>query len=381
MKLTRYFLLTACLVLLTAPQTQAQSEPGQVSQLTLDDLRTFTDVFEQIRSNYIDEIGDAELLRAAIRGMLSETDGYSTFIDEEAFQALDRNTRGHDGGIGALVIIQKHMLVVSSVQKGGPADRAGLDAGDRITAVDGIPVRGRSLADSIDALNGNPGSVVQVTALSPGQDAREIELTRESFPVASVSGEWLESGIGKINISHFHQNTHREFQDQLQALQSDGASLDALIIDLQHNLGGALQSAVSIADGFLDDGLIARTRSRYPSTQMEFHANEGQWTDDIPLALLVDEKTASASEVMAAALQDHGRATVIGTRTYGKGSIQSVLNLRNGSALRLTTAIYYTPDGHSLQERGIEPDIEVTDAGERLDRAVSELRGHLDQDG
>lgn len=224
----RCYLLAAGLLALLLTPVYAEDTPDSVSQLTLEDLRTFTDVFEQIRSNYIDEIGDAQLLRAAIRGMLSETDGYSTFIDENEFRALDQNTRGRVGGVGALVMIQKRMLVVNSVQKDGPADLAGIGAGDRIISVDGRPVRGRPLSESIEAINGEPGSTLKLKVLSRDQEPRELELTREWIQVASVSSEWLEDGIAKISISHFHQNTHTEFHDQLGQLRSSGQTLKGL---------------------------------------------------------------------------------------------------------------------------------------------------------
>ncbi len=285
--------LTLLILLVGTPErvATASGEAEEAAQLTLQDLRTFTDVFEQLRRNYIEEIDDKTLLQAAMRGMVSETtDGYSAFIDEEEFRVLDSVSRGE--------------------------------------------------SDSI-----------------------------------SVHSEWAGPNIAYLGISHFHQDTHLEFREKLKQFQRpEGAPLAGIILDLRGNLGGTLQSAVAIADGFLDDGMIVNTRSRYPATQLEFHAHPGQWVDDTPLAVLVDRSTASASEVLAGALRDHGRARIIGQQTYGKGSIQSILHLRNGSALKLTTALYFTPSGQSLQGQGIEPDITTGEGEDAREQALDSLQ-------
>jgi carboxyl-terminal processing protease len=343
MKTARCRCLTLLLCLAAVPhQIVAEENPAGQAQLSLDELRTFTDVFQQLRENYIEEMDDATLLRAAIHGMVGELDAYSSFIDADEFRALEESAKGRKGGIGAAVMIQQRRLIVQSVLEEGPADQAGIAPGDIITAVDGQLVRGRKLASSIEALHGEPGSKLTLRVLSRGQGERELSLERSDLPVVSVSGEWLAPGFGLLRITHFHQGER---------------PLQGLILDLRQNLGGVLQSAVAIADGFLDSGLIVNTHSRYPATRLEFQAREGQWVDNVPLAILVDGATASSSEVLAAALQDHQRAAVIGTRTLGKGSIQSILRLRSGAALRLTTAHYFTPSGRSLQDDGIEPNI------------------------
>lgn len=347
-------LLTLCLQAWTA--TADEPDPA-ATQLTLADLRTFTDVFEQLRRNYIEEIDDATLLQAAIHGMLDETDSYSSFIDAEAFRELDDSSRGRVGGIGADIVPSDRRLVVQSVQPGSPAEQAGMRPGDVIVTIDGRAVRGRKLSESIDALQGDAGTEVVLRVKPVDAKTREMTLTRAWVPTTSVRSEWLEPGFAYLNISHFHQDSHLELHEHLKQLQAPGQPpLRGIVLDLRHNLGGVLQSAVAIADGFLDEGLIVNTQSRYPATQLEYHAHPGQWTEDVPLVVLVDGSTASSSEVLAGALQDHERARIIGSRTFGKGSIQSVMNLRNGAALRLTTARYFTPSGTSLQDQGIEPD-------------------------
>lgn len=363
-----------CLATMPCPAAGDENHGGQ-AQLSLDDLRTFTDVFEQLRSHYIDELDDSSLLRAAIHGMVGELDEYSSFIDADEFRALDDAARGRKGGIGAVVMIQQRRLIVQSVLQGSPADQAGIRPGDIITAVDGRPVRGRKLAASIEALQGEPGSKLTLRVLSGSQAEREHQLVRADLPVVSVHGEWLAPGYGVLRITHFHQTTDTEAREQLGRLERSGEGpLRGLVLDLRQNLGGVLQSAVAIADGFLDRGLIVNTRSRYPATRLEFQAQEGQWTTDIPLVVLVDGATASSSEVLAAALQDHERAAIVGTHTFGKGSIQSVLRLRNGSALRLTTAHYFTPSGRSLQNAGIEPDIVAAEQDDPRSVALDWLR-------
>ena len=359
MKTARCRCLTLLLCLAAVPhQIVAEENPAGQAQLSLDELRTFTDVFQQLRENYIEEMDDATLLRAAIHGMVGELDAYSSFIDADEFRALEESAKGRKGGIGAAVMIQQRRLIVQSVLEKGPADQAGIAPGDIITAVDGQLVRGRKLASSIEALHGEPGSKLTLRVLSRGQGERELSLERSDLPVVSVSGEWLAPGFGLLRITHFHQTTDTEARELLSHLEQSGERpLQGLILDLRQNLGGVLQSAVAIADGFLDSGLIVNTHSRYPATRLEFQAREGQWVDNVPLAILVDGATASSSEVLAAALQGHQRAAVIGTRTLGKGSIQSILRLRSGAALRLTTAHYFTPSGRSLQDDGIEPNI------------------------
>jgi carboxyl-terminal processing protease len=376
-------LLKAMFMLLAALGTMQAS--GDVrdtgdprTQLLLDDLRTFTDVFQQLRSNYIEEIDDATLLRAAIHGMVSELDPYSSYIEAEEYRALDDSSRGRHGGIGAEVMIQQRRLVILAVREDGPAQQAGILPGDVITAVDDRPVRGRKLSESIAALQGEPGSEVTLRVRSGKDAARELTLTRAYAPVSSVTSEWLEPGIALLKISHFHADSGVEFREKMERLGRTGeAPMRGLIIDLRQNLGGVLQAAVEIADGFLESGLIVNTRSRYAATRLEFHAREGQWAAAVPLAVLVDMATASASEVLAGALQDQGRAVVIGNRTYGKGSVQSVLKLRNGAALRLTTALYFTPSGRSLQNEGIQPDITTDVAEDAKARALEWIREAL----
>ncbi len=376
----------------TAKAQEAEQQPVERIgvQLTLDDLRTFTDVFNQLRSNFVEEIDDHTLLVAAIEGMLSKLDPWSAFIDAEQSQEFDDSAKGRYGGIGVSLDLREWRLLVDSVTPDGPAARAGVIAGDLVTAVNGRPVRGRKIFESADALTGEPGSEVTVRIKSRNKRSRELKLVREFIPVSSVNSELLKGGIGYFEITHFHRNSHLELENSIKTLQEQAQTLmNGVILDLRGNPGGVVLPAVEMADGFLDEGLIVYTKGRYDASLLEFRAHPGQWAADVPVAILVDGKTASASEVLAGSLQDHGRAVIIGEQMFGKGSIQSIFNLRNGSILKLTTAHYFTPLGKTIHEQGIEPDIVKAPSSDMLefvtgrenDRLILEAISHFESIG
>ncbi len=358
-------------------QEAGQSSEAEKRQLTLDELRTFTDVFNLARRNYVDGIDDKTLLDAAIRGMLSDLDPHSAYLPPEGFEALNDASRGRYSGIGVRLTTGNRFIEVDAVIEGSPADEAGIRPGDLITSVNGDPVRGRRIADSIEAMDGEPGTGLALTVRTPGEDERELDLTREYIRVPNLSFEWLDRGYGYFRMGQFHRESARNMQDSLESVKSQDMALRGLVIDLRNNPGGVLQPAIDIADGFLESGRIVMTRGRNETMQMEFDAHPGEWLPGVPVVILVDRGSASASEVLAGALQDHGRALVVGERTFGKGSVQSVLPLRNGGGIKLTTAHYYTPTGRSIQARGIEPDIEI-DSQEDDDRdREADLDRHL----
>ncbi len=368
------------------PLEAAQTESGQ-AQLTLDDLRNFTDVFSQIRRNYIEELDDRTLLNAAINGMLSELDPHSAYLPASEYKQLDDTARGRYSGIGIDVGIEGQKIVVRKVITSSPADEGGLNPGDIIMAIDENSVKGRVLQDAIDEIQGEPGSSVTLTVLSEDQGGkkRKVKLVREYVDIPTMSFELLDQQYGYFRISFFHKNSAAELEETLQSIKQDGIVLSGLIIDLRNNPGGVLQPAVEMADGFLDEGLIVSTRGRNAAMQLQFKASQGEWLPGVPLIVLVDRGSASASEVLAGALQDHGRALIVGERTFGKGSVQSVLPLRNGAGIKLTTALYYTPSGHSIQAEGILPDliveqVEITDAHDQRLREA-DLDRHLSKDG
>jgi carboxyl-terminal processing protease len=355
----------------------------KAAQLTLDDLRTFTDVFNQVRRNYVEEVDDRELLDAAIRGMLMDLDPHSEYLPKPEYKDLDDSSKGRYSGIGISVLEEDQKVVVKAVINGSPADEAGLNPGDVITSIDGKAVKGRFIPEAIDELMGEPETEVLLTVLPPEGEEREVQVQREYLKVPTLSYRLLENSYGYFKISGFHRESAIHLEESLQSIKDEGTVLGGLVIDLRNNPGGVLQPAVAMADGFLDDGLILSTRGRNSTMQMEFKAHPGQWLEEVPLLILVDRGTASASEVLAGALQDHGRALIVGERTFGKGSVQSVLPLRNGAGIKLTTARYYTPSGRSIQAQGIEPDVVLKagpHAAERDHRVrEADLDRHLDQ--
>lgn len=354
------------------------------AQLTLDDLRTFTDVFNQIRLNYVNEVDDKTLLNAAIRGMLSELDPHSAYLPSKDYSDLDDIARGRYSGIGVDVEARDRRLVVRAIINGSPADQAGIDPGNVITAIDDVPVRGRYLPEAIEELSGEPGTSVKLRVRSQDGEERDLEITRKYLQVPTLDFELLDKSYGYFRMTRFHKQSATDFEQTLESIAREGISLHGIVLDLRNNPGGVLQPAVAMADGFLDEGLIVSTRGRNEAMQLEFHAEPGQWLPGVPLIVLVDRGSASASEVLAGALQDHGRALIVGERTFGKGSVQSVLPLRNGSGVKLTTARYFTPSGRSIQAEGIRPDVvveqvEIVDAADHRKREA-DLDRHLDNE-
>ena len=383
--------ILGCLILMTGlffgavmanePDIETDTETTQ-AQLTLDDMRTFTDVFNLIRVHFVDETDDHELLSAAIRGMLMELDPHSKYMESEEFRQMDDDSRGRYSGIGVEVLTRDAKIHVVSVRQNGAAARAGVVAGDIITAIGGSSVRGKNLQAAIDSLRGEAGSIIDVTFQHENGEVSTHSLERGFFKVESVYANMLDQDYAHLRLTHFTSNSADELLGKIRELQEGRQEpLKGIVLDLRSNPGGVLKPAVTIADGFLDEGLIVYTRGRSPN-QMEYTAKTGQWAEDVPLVVLVDRHSASASEVLAGALQDHGRALIVGESTFGKGSVQSVLNLRNGGGMRLTTSRYYTPNGHAIQARGIQPDVVipnmqvVEDNGHH--RREADLEGHLD---
>jgi len=381
----------AVLAMLVISSVQAQEEdapaapgaPRGSAQLTLDDLRTFTDVFNLIRRNYVEEVDDHTLLDSAIRGMLMELDPHSEYIPDSDYQNFEDNSRGRYSGIGIDVQVRDDRVVVHAVINESPADEAGINPGDAITAIDGRVVEEGFLQDAIDELLGEPGSDVALEIVTPDGEKRELTVQREYLQLPVLSFDLLERSWGYFRITGFHASSGRDLEQSLTSIANDDILLRGLVLDLRDNPGGVLQGAIEMADGFLDDGLILTTRGRNASMQMEFRAEPGQWLPGVPVLILVDRGSASASEVLAGALQDHRRAVIVGERTFGKGSVQSVLPLRNGGGIKLTTARYYTPSGRSIQAEGIEPDV-IYEAGgvaqpARNRSREADLERHLEQ--
>jgi len=320
---------------------------------------TLANALRQVSQNYVEEISEEELMTHALEGMMRGLDDHSAFLDESAFAALQASTTGRFGGIGIeLGLVEGYFTVISPMDN-TPAARAGLQAGDRITRLDGEPVKGMRLNDLISSMRGDPGSAISLRVKRQGtEDALQFDLRRAVIEVASVHGRLLEPGYGYVRISQFQNSTGDDLFDVLEDLRTQhNAPLDGLVIDLRNNPGGTLQSSVEVADHFLDSGLIVYTQGRLKSSHAKYRATKGDLMDGAPIVVLINGGSASASEIVAGALQDHGRAKLLGSTSYGKGSVQSVLPLADDQALKITTAYYFTPNGRSIHKIGIDPDI------------------------
>lgn len=368
------------------PQELNNTAASTSSSLNLDDLRTFTDVFNQVRRNYVEEVDDKQLMEAAITGMLSKLDPHSAYLPGDDYEDLDHNSRGEYVGVGVDVAAEDGRVVVRKVLVPSPADSAGINPGDVFTSIAGKPVKGRNLQDAIDDLSGPAGSEVEVVVLDTEGETSTRLLQRQVLKVPALFARMFADGLAYFSLSYFHRESATDLQTAIESIQNEGEPIKGIVLDLRDNPGGVLQSAVDIADGFLDSGNIVSIRGRNSSMAMEFNAQPGQWIPAVPLVVLMDRGSASASEVVAGALQDHGRALILGERSFGKGSVQTVLPLRNGGGIKLTTARYYTPSGTSIQAEGILPDFTVQQrmralgiADERVREA--DLERHLDGSG
>ncbi|PWG63426.1 S41 family peptidase [Spiribacter halobius] len=366
------------LLLATAQGVLAQREAG--AELPLEDLRTFTEVFERIKRDYVGEVEDEQLIESAIRGMLEGLDPHSSYLDRSEYQDLQEGTRGEFGGLGIEVGMEDGFVEVIAPIDGTPADRAGIRAGDLIVRIDGQSVKGMSLQEAVTAMRGEPGTEIMLTILREGEDAPlEVTLERAVIQVESVRARMLDDGFGYLRISQFQSNTGVEALEALDRLQAETeGGLDGLVLDLRNNPGGVLDAAVEVADAFLSEGRIVYTEGRIERAEMSFSATPNDALNGAPLVVLVNGGSASASEIVAGALQDHRRAVIMGERTFGKGSVQTILPLRDGNAVKLTTARYYTPDGRSIQAEGIAPD--VTIANVQVSRSESPGQGMRESD-
>ncbi len=320
---------------------------------------TLNAALRQVSENYVEEISEAELLGHAIKGMMHRLDDHSNFLDENAFHKLQESTTGQFGGIGIELGMEDGYFTVIAPIDNTPAHQAGLKSGDRITRLDNTTVKGMLLVDLIDGLRGAPGSKVRLHVKRPGiSQLLEFNLERAVIEVASVTGRLLEPGYGYVRIAAFQDTTGADLQQQIDMLkQQADAPLKGLVIDLRNNPGGTLQSSVEVADHFLDHGLIVYTEGRLNSSFVKYRATKGDLLHGTPIVVLINGGSASASEIVAGALQDHGRAMLMGVTSYGKGSVQSVLPLNEEQALKITTAYYFTPKGRSIHNTGIDPDV------------------------
>jgi carboxyl-terminal processing protease len=360
--------------------TAALAEADSSSYKALDE---FMDVFQKVRSDYVDKVDDEKLIKGAIEGMLSSLDPHSSFLDARDFANLRTQTEGSYGGLGLSVTMEDGAVKVIAPTEDTPAWRAGIKAGDYITHLDGELIYGGTLDDAVEKMRGAPGTAIKLTIVRPGRDKPiDLSLTREIIELKPVKWE-VKNNVGVINIISFSANTGADVRSAIRSIdKSLGHKPTGYILDLRSNPGGLLDEAVSVSDTFLDRGEIVSQRGRNKGDVERYYAKPGDDAKGLPVIVLVDSGSASASEIVAGALQDQHRALVMGERSFGKGSVQTLLPLSNTTALRLTTARYYTPSNRSVQEGGIEPDIRVPqlsdpDYKDRPRFRESDLRRHL----
>ena len=388
-------LALAIALLIAAPVLQASGKAAENipapalssdanAPLPLEDLRTFAEIMDRIKAAYVEPVDDKTLLENAIKGMLSNLDPHSAYLDPAEFAELQQSTSGEFGGLGIEVGQEEGFLKVISPIDDTPASKAGIQPGDLIIKIDGQPTKGLNMTESVDKMRGKVGSKIVLTIVREGAPPFDVELERAVIKVKSVKSQLLDEHYGYLRISQFQVNSGEEVGKALALLkkQNDGNKLRGIILDLRNNPGGVLQAAVEVTDHFLTKGLIVYTKGRIANSELRFSADPEDASNGVPLVVLINGGSASASEIVAGALQDHKRAVLMGTDSFGKGSVQTVLPLNNERGLKLTTALYYTPNGRSIQAQGIVPDIlvhraKITSEQDSENFKEADLAGHL----
>jgi len=351
--------LTALTVALLVSPAFAKEDKKKNDADTYRLLNLFGDVFERVRADYVEAPTDQEMIEAAISGMLTSLDPHSSYMNAKSFRDMQVNTRGEFGGLGIRVTMEGGLVKVISPIDDTPAFRAGLKPSDLITHLDGEPIQGLTLNQAVEKMRGKVGTDLKLTILREGKKPFDVSITRAVIKITSVRSR-VEKKIGYIRITQFNEQTDKGLKKEMAKLKKEiGADIQGIVLDLRNNPGGLLDQAVAVSDGFLNKGEIVSTRSRRPEDTQRFNARPGDLADGLPMVVLINGGSASASEIVAGALQDHRRGVILGTKSFGKGSVQTIMPLPGHGAMRLTTARYYTPSGRSIQATGIEPDIEV----------------------
>ncbi|VAW52634.1 Carboxyl-terminal protease [hydrothermal vent metagenome] len=337
----------------------AEKKVEESSGLPLNELRNFSDIFARVKTDYVEIVDDKTLLENAIRGMLSGLDPHSTYLNSDEYKELKIGTTGKFGGLGIQVGMEDGFVKVISPIDDTPAFRAGLESGDLIIRLDGKSVKGMTLNDAVKVMRGDPGTDIQLTVIREGADKPlPFTVTRDIISVQSVKSRILEPDYGYIRISNFQSKTARDLVSELSDLKKENKSeLKGLVLDLRNNPGGVLSAAADVSDAFINNGKLVYTQGRIANSDFEFNAKPGDIMNGAPVVVLINGGSASASEIVAGALQDHKRAVVMGSKSFGKGSVQTIQELRSGGAVKITTARYFTPNGRSIQGEGITPDI------------------------
>jgi carboxyl-terminal processing protease len=382
-------LLTLTLVMLVGMVSFGRSEVSKAGAAgDYQDLQLFTDVLTIVKRSYVEEVPVKDLIYGAIEGMISSLDPHSSFMPPEVYKEMKVDTRGEFGGLGIEISLRNNILTIVSPIEDTPASRAGLQAGDQILKIEDQYTKDMEIMEAVHLMRGAPGTKITITIMRPSfEKPQAFTLEREVIKVQSVKSKTLEKGFGYVRLAQFQERSGEDLAKALDTLREDnGGTLQGLILDLRNNPGGLLDQAVDVADRFLSSGLIVYTKGREADAQMEFSAKRSGTEPDYPMVVLINGGSASASEIVAGALQDHGRAVIMGVQSFGKGSVQTIIPLSDDSGLRLTTAKYYTPNGTSIQARGIVPDIEVPQSEIKEVQDIDhfrekDLKNHFDSEG
>ncbi len=368
------------LAFLARPLAAADQPLPPANSDTYQQLDLFGEVFERVRADYVEKVSDEQLIEAAINGMLTSLDPHSSYMNAKSFRDMQVEVQGEFGGLGIEVTMENGLIKVVSPIDGTPAAKAGLKPGDFITQIDGVPVLGLSLNDAVQRMRGPVGSPIKLTVRRQGRDPFDVTMQRAVVKIQSVKSQLEGGDIGYIRISSFNEQADSGVKAAIKSLKSQaGSKLHGIVLDLRNNPGGLLDQAVAVSNDFLSQGEIVSTRGRHAEDAQRYDAQPpGDLSNGLPMVVLINGGSASASEIVAGALQDHHRAVLLGTKSFGKGSVQTIIQLPGHGAMRLTTARYYTPSGRSIQARGIEPDIVVEPAKiERIAQAESEHEADL----
>lgn len=397
-KLEKFSLLGAGVFvgILVSINISAWADRTSVSQLPIDELRVFAEVFAKVKSDYVEPVEDKKLINEALSGMLQGLDPHSTFMDADAYKELQAGTQGEFGGLGIEVAMEDGLVKVVTPIEDSPAYKAGLKSGDLIMKLDDTQVRGLTLNDAVKRMRGTPDTKIVLTVIRKGEDKPlTFTLTRAIIKSQSVKNKWIEQGYGYVRITQFQERTGEDLAKALKSLQTENKTpLKGLVLDLRNNPGGLLDAAVGVSAAFLPkDDLVVYTEGRVVDSKMRLNATPMDYArrgksdylkdlpeefKSVPIVVLINAGSASASEIVAGALQDHKRATIMGIQSFGKGSVQTILPMNNGSAIKLTTARYFTPNGRSIQAKGIVPDITVDDGSDpSLSLHEADLKRHL----
>lgn len=383
----KILLVTILISFVSLPLSVSAAKSQSVDDLsTIELLDLFGDVFQKIREDYVEEVTDKELIESAINGMLTDLDPHSSFLNFDDFKDMKEQTKGEFGGLGIEVTMKNGLVYIVAPLDDTPAAEAGLEAGDYISHIDGEAVFGMTIGEAVKKMRGKPKTDIVVKIIRDGMDKPfDVTVTRDIITVKSVKSE-IHEDVGYLRITSFTENSSSGIEEEVARIKEElGDDLKGFVLDLRNNPGGLLTEAVSVADAFLNKGEVVSTRGRNNVDAQKFSASYGDIIDGLPLVVLINSGSASASEIVSGALQDHRRAVIVGEKSFGKGSVQTVIPLPSNTAIRLTTSRYYTPSGTSIQAEGITPDIIVEPAelklSEKLERTKeANLRGHLESD-